>query len=233
MLHWIEQPMAKQPASLHPFGLPTGLSTSKHAFDSVPSGNWSGIVADTSTTGCGVHAVIGQYNVASESGPVLGTWDGIGGYNNTSLIQTGVDQSRNETWYELLPAAPVYLYGVNNGDQIYSEIVSYTVPYTGLWYIYIADLTTGDYYVNLFNYDLSANSADWIEEQATAGNLPRVGTVNFTNAYWSSFTNPSQGRYIADVGDVYHSVFLNGTCGYLIPSAVSGLTFSISPSYTC
>ncbi len=223
MLHRVTQPMAHQPSS--------------HQFDTVYSSNWSGYVSDTSTTGFAVSAVVGEFNNASESGPaLLGTWVGIGGYNSASLIQTGVDQLNNAAWYELLPAYPVYVFGVNPNDEMFAYI-EYDSS-TGNWYLLIEDQNSGTYYANEFSYGVDTTTADWIEEQASPGNLPSVGPAVFNEAYWASFDNPTQGKYIFDSSAVEHEVILdnpdlNGTCGFLVPSAISGITFQIDPYNVC
>ena len=97
--------------------------------ETAESTNWSGYV-DTGPT---FTAVSGQWVVpavqASQSSESSGTWIGIDGATNSSLIQTGTAQQTSGgatiyyAWYEILPANAIIIGGVSPGDDMSASVV--------------------------------------------------------------------------------------------------------------
>lgn len=153
--------------------------------------NWAGYTASagqyTSISGSWIVPAVATSTLSSGDA----TWVGIGGISGKDLIQSGtqaiVDSFGNITynsWYEMLPSASVDLpVAVKPGDFV---SVSISEISTNLWQISFIDNTTGQRYVNNFNYTSSMSSAEWIEEMPMINSnflpLDNFGITNFTNA---------------------------------------------------
>jgi hypothetical protein len=111
------------------------------------------------------------------------TWAGVGGRNGTqNLIQTGLDQSNLQTWYQLIPGdGPHYLFSVNAGDSMFAG-VAYDFP-TGHWTFLIQDLTTGFWTSGSFSFGPDTTTAEWISESQRTAQTPTF-TVNISQAKW-------------------------------------------------
>ncbi len=154
------------------------------------SSNWAGQVA----TGATFSAVGGDWTVpsvqTSETAEYSGTWIGIDGATNDSLIQVGTaqDSDSNGTsynaWYEIYPAPPVTIPDttVAPGDTIVASIVQST---PGTWTISIGDLARGWLISNPYAYDGPGASAEWIEEapnvDGSQSTLADFGSTGFTD----------------------------------------------------
>jgi hypothetical protein len=167
-----------------------GIDTGVKDFNSA---NWSGYVADASKTSNKVYGVSASFNVASvcNSCTETSTWVGIGGFNNkTQLIQAGVDQKTLQAWYELIPAAPVPVGSVQDGDVVSVSIVLDTT--TNKWSI----IMIGPHFPTFnqkFAYSTDQSTAEWIVENP----LPPLGQQQRP----PSFMNPvmfSAGQWLAN-----------------------------------
>lgn len=128
----------------------------------------------------------------SASNTYSAAWIGIGGQSDKTLIQCGTEhdsingQPRYSAWYELLPdyAITIKDFTVLPGDQI-SASVTLLDSSTNQWLIQIADKTNGQSFRQVFTYNSSRQSAEWVVERPTVNGaittLADFGTVTFTN----------------------------------------------------
>jgi hypothetical protein len=157
----------------------------------IKSTNWSGY-ADTGK-GADFTKVSASWTVPGvEPSPVAysASWIGIDGYNNNYLIQAGTEQDWIPdgvvyyAWYELIPAAPLYLGQVYPGDHMYSLIDHVG---TSSWEIEVADLTRHVVWSGAVSYTSPGTSAEWIQEAPTSSvtfkvlGLAKYGSMSFTN----------------------------------------------------
>jgi len=172
------------------------------------SSNWSGLIA----AGLGIPGggdepiaqIDGDWVVptvpASTADDYSGTWIGIDGVTNGSLIQVGTSQDSGggtttySAWYEILPAAPVTIsQPVSPGDQIVASIASID-PFTDTWEISISDSAKWQKSYDV-TYDGPGDTAEWIEEAPTVGGgqstLANFGNVQFTALDIYSFNAPT------------------------------------------
>lgn len=150
------------------------------------STNWSG-VADTASktrfTSVGATwqvptAVRAQGSPAGDT--YSSSWVGIGGDldDDFTLIQAGTEQDVSSTgvasydaWYELLPQVSVEIDDpVEPGDTV-TVTITETNTTKQDWTISVADATQAWSFVkNVYDYESSNASAEWIEEAPTVGN---------------------------------------------------------------
>jgi hypothetical protein len=114
------------------------------------SGNWSGYVATPKTSGQTFNYVESQWTVpAVKCGVTPNTfsyhWVGLDGWLDGTVEQDGIAADCSGStptyfaWYEMFPAGLTVQFSVNPGDEIYAA-----VEYSGgLYYLYLADETTG------------------------------------------------------------------------------------------
>jgi hypothetical protein len=131
--------------------LPGGLSPngqSVHAYNQIGSFNWSG----WAQSGSGPYqSVVDTWRVPTVNTSVSGTqyssdWVGIGGLNDSSLVQAGTEADNlgghafYQAWTEVLPAAedPLTL-KVHHGDKIKTTVKLVS----GVWHMTVKDVTTG------------------------------------------------------------------------------------------
>ena len=119
-------------------------------------------------------------------------WIGVGGQGDPTLIQVGsqhdsvAGQASYALWYEMLPADSVTIpmIVVSPGDRI-SATITLVDSNTNQWLIKISDDTTGKLFSQLFNYNSSRLTAEWIVERPTVNNqlsnLANFGSVTFNN----------------------------------------------------
>jgi hypothetical protein len=158
------------------------------------SSNWSGLGG----TGSGIDGVEGHWMVPSvDSSTAAGdssSWVGVDGLDadDQDLIQTGTEQDTTGgyyAWWEILPdpavrivAAPGQPAPVRPGDEM-TAIVNRTAR-SGVWTIYLQDVTRHWYFQQQSPYLGPGHSAEWIEEAPTgaAGRaaLPDFKTVTFS-----------------------------------------------------
>ncbi len=175
-------------------------------------------------------------------------WVGIGGYFDSSLIQTGTssDAAGGTTsyyaWYELLPASETQLgssYPVSAGDTINGFVFLVS---TNNWNITLNDLTKGWHFSIIVNYASSQTSAEWIEERPSiAGSitsLANFGTSYYGDDYVPSVPNTNYatvGGNTQPIGSLtYQSITMVANNGKLlaVPSTLSadGTSFTVKYS---
>ena len=185
--------------------------------------HWSGYVA-VPTSGS-VDGVYGYFNAKqASSGTVDAPWLGIGGFNTANLIQAGVNISTMKAWYELLPAAPVYLFNVGNNNNIYVSI-NYDYDYEE-WFLYIS-ASNGNYYQGYFQYQ-PERTADFVFETVVGNHLGTFGTINFTNCWYTK-----RGSGVININAVSNLYKITMTTSYsetLTPSNIGsdGRSFSFT-----
>ncbi len=157
------------------------------------STNWSGYV-DTAAKQ-NITGVLSTFTVPGVSSPPKGfasTWDGIGGYNSSHLIQAGVSETAEpkgsyHAWYEMLPAASKPIHNctgdsactVSPGDRVTVQIDRVG---SNQWKFTIKDGSVWSW-TKTVSYSASQNSAEWILESPTVNGsqstLPHVNTAYF------------------------------------------------------
>lgn len=120
-------------------------------------------------------------------------WVGVGGQSDTTLIQVGTEhdfvngQEQYSVWYEMLPANSITIPEVTvvPGDKI-SASISLVDSNMNNWQIEITNLSNGQGFKQIFSYNSSRLTAEWVVERPTVNNqlaaLANFGTVTFTNA---------------------------------------------------
>ncbi|GCE14787.1 G1 family glutamic endopeptidase [Tengunoibacter tsumagoiensis] len=116
------------------------------------------------------------------------TWVGLGGLNNTNLVQTGTEQDYSiltgkptvtyKAWVENLadPSNPFarFVFSVNCTDQMVASVTANAT-------MFIEDLTTGTYATQTFGPAADTRSADFILERGYNTPLPTLQPVVFHN----------------------------------------------------
>jgi len=162
------------------------------ALEPAESNNWGGVVDTTATAG-EVTSVTGTFSIptldasqpascTAADGCQLSEWVGVDGFNDSSLIQAGVDivpqfsstgqlvTESIQPWWEELPApeTPETLMtpsGVPVTPQPGDAIkVTLTAEPDGNWTTTVTDLTQGASFTVTASYDGPDQSADWILE---------------------------------------------------------------------
>lgn len=159
---------------------------------------WSGYIAasDVQNRSPVVSGISASWTVPevnpSENYTFSGVWVGIGGYGEETLIQTGTEQEYINgkavyyAWYELLPDYLVRIptLHVSAGDTI-TAAISLINENTSKWSIEINDVTQGDYFNKIVEYNSSMLSAEWIVERpkvnGTISTLADFGNVTFAD----------------------------------------------------
>ena len=120
-------------------------------------------------------------------------WVGVGGQSDTTLIQVGTEhdfvkgQEQYSVWYEMLPANSIKIPEVTvvPGDKI-SASITLVDSNMNNWLIEITNLSNGQGFKQIFSYNSSRFTAEWVVERPTLNNqfaeLANFGTVTFTNA---------------------------------------------------
>lgn len=160
--------------SASPASTPLGLAGNGDE-TTVTTDNWSGYVSSYAPGG--ISAVTGTFSVAharrSPAGSTLSQWVGVDGWDNTTLLQAGVDvisEGRGvalaEPWWEIVPGPQHLATGVmaRPGDTVTVEL-SETAP--GTWSITLTDDTRREAFSTLQAYLGPSTSAEWIVEAAT------------------------------------------------------------------
>lgn len=159
---------------------------------------WSGyvVVSDTLFPQPLVTSVNGSWIVPtvspSASNVYSAAWIGIGGQSDKTLIQCGTEhdyvngQPRYSAWYEMLPdyAITIEDFEISPGDRIFAS-VTLVDSNTNQWLIQITNETNGQSFRQVFTYNSSMLSAEWVVERPTVNgaitNLADFGSVTFTN----------------------------------------------------
>jgi hypothetical protein len=128
-------------------------------------------------------------------------WIGIGGQSENTLIQIGSEhdslggKAEYALWYEMLPADSITIpnIDVSPGDKITAAITLINSN-SNEWLMEINDLTAGKGFSQVFRYNSSRLTAEWIIEKPTVNNklatLANFGTITFTeiNAHLGTST---------------------------------------------
>jgi hypothetical protein len=162
------------------------------------STDWSGyvVVSDYVNPEPLITGVNGSWvvpNVVGSSGDRFSAaWIGIGGQVDASLIQVGTEhdcsggEAAYSAWYELLPdlSVPITTMTINPGDKIAASITLLNST-TNRWLVEITDITTGALFNQVFFYNSSRLSAEWIVERPLVNRslsiLADFGSITFTN----------------------------------------------------
>jgi hypothetical protein len=181
--------------------------------------NWGGYAATGSFTS--IAASWGEPTVKCNSTKDLyAPWVGLDGYSSSTVEQTGVatDCSSGaavyQAWYEMYPAAPVYLstssYPVRAGDSIHASVTYASSSFT----LAISDTTRGWSYSTKKSLARAKRvNAEAIIESPT-GAYPNFGTLTFTavTANGSPIGNYSPVAMDPSTGSTYeaHASALSG-----------------------
>jgi hypothetical protein len=186
------------------------------------SSPWGGYVA----TGSGFRSIVGSWTepavTCTSSDNLFAPWVGIDGYGSSTVEQTGAEVScasgspRYRAWYEMYPAAPVYLststHPVRAGDSFTGTV---TTAGTGSYTLTLKDDTEGWTYKTTRSLNAADVSAEAIIESPTQS-YPR-----FTATSFSGIT--VNGRIL----DSYSPIPLSS--GNYHPTALSNGAFSMVP----
>jgi hypothetical protein len=207
-------------ASLGPAHHPVGARTlAVGGAYNINGYNWGGYAATGSFTS--VAATWSQPTVKCTSTKDLyAPWVGIDGYSSSTVEQTGVETDCstgspvNQAWYEMYPAAPVYLskttYPVGAGDSIHASVTASGSTFT----LALNDTTKGwTYSINKTLARAKKVNAEAIIESPSAA-YPNFGTLTFTSvtANGSPIGNFSPVAMDPSTGSTYeaHASALSG-----------------------
>ncbi len=180
------------------------------------SSNWAGWVAlPSSSSHASFSSVSGSWQVPKLScstgqSTYSAAWVGLGGYRPSSnaLEQVGVDadcsrlgQPHYDSWYELIPAAPVNVpISVHAGDQMTGSVTVHGTHVT----LRLRDLTTGARYsTTRRTSQIDVSSADWILEapsSCTAAGCQTLPLADFGGVSFTAATATS-GSHTGPVED--------------------------------
>jgi Peptidase A4 family len=163
----------------------------------IQTGYWSGFATTAAapyTSASGTFQVPRvSYSGSGHSYEDSALWVGIGGDGDSTLIQLGTEQLVTSSgaasyyvWYELYPAATVYLgHTVNPGDIITASLQCTAACSPGSvqsWQLTMTDETAGWSWAQSVQYQSSMASAEWITEAPwdSSGELPLDDFVQAT-----------------------------------------------------
>lgn len=165
---------------------------------SMGSTQWAGYVAMSNlllrqqvVTSVSGSWVVPEVN-SSQDNVYSATWVGIGGYGESSLIQTGTLHEVKDgeavyyAWYELLPSTAVRIQSLNvDPGDLMTASISLVDESENLWSVEITDVTKEERYSRSFRYTSSRLSAEWIVERpeivGKITTLADFGSITFTN----------------------------------------------------
>jgi Peptidase A4 family len=142
------------------------------------SANWSGYAQNNGTktgpfTGAEATFVVPTVAEPHTGNQYSADWVGIGGYNEDTLVQDGVEADNAngtpvyQAWTEILPAASVPLkLTIHPGDKIKATVRETAV---NSWTMSVADLTQGTQASRTVGYDSHGASAEMILERPEVG----------------------------------------------------------------
>jgi hypothetical protein len=189
--------------------------------------NWGGYAA----SGGGFTSVSATWTqpaaTCNSTNDLYAPWVGIDGYGSSTVEQTGVatdcssGSPKNEPWYEMYPANPVYLstssYPVSAGDTISASVVKTA---STSYKLTLSDNTKGWTYTTTKSLSAADYSAEVIIESPTAS-YPNFGHVYFSNC---KVNGSAIGNYGPDA--------LNATNGSITEATASALSGGTSFSMT-
>src|SRR5215469_7071405 len=225
-------------------------SLKRGLYNEIQTGYWSGFAATAAapyTSASGTFQVPSvSYSGSGHSYEDSALWVGIGGDGDSTLIQLGTEQLITSSgaasyyvWYELYPAATVYLgHAVKPGDIIAASLqctAACSPSSVQTWQLTMTDETAGWSWTQSVQYQSSMASAEWITEAPwdSSGELPLDDFVQATfdpvsaNGVNPTLTLAANGIQMADPygetsnpsapvgGDVF------STCWGLAPSYTS------------
>ena len=186
------------------------------------SSPWGGYVA----TGSGFRSIVGSWIepavTCTSTRNLFAPWVGIDGYGSQTVEQTGAQVSCSSgrpvysAWYEMYPAAPVYLststYPVSANDGFTGSVVT---AGSGSYTIALKDTTKGWTYTTTQRLNAQNISAEAIIESPTSS-YPK-----FTATQFSGIT--VNGKVFSS----YSPIALSS--GGYSPTALNGGSFSLVP----
>ena len=163
----------------------------------IQTGYWSGFAVTAAapyTSASGTFQVPSvSYSGSGHSYEDSALWVGIGGDGDSTLIQLGTEQLITSSgavsyyvWYELYPAATVYLgHAVKPGDIIAASLqctAACSPSSVQTWQLTMTDETAGWSWTQSVQYQSSMASAEWITEAPwdSSGELPLDDFVQAT-----------------------------------------------------
>ena len=179
------------------------LSLLEATFSSLPDNGtisslgWAGyVVSSTFNEQREVTAVSASWTVpqvnASAGDGFSSAWVGIGGQLEKTLIQVGTEhnvlngQVTYDAWYEMLPD---YLIRIDNFPIAPGHMVAGSITLVNAdlnqWNVQFVDSTNGQSFSQVFVYNSSRTSGEWIVERSTVNGqisrLPNFGSVTFSD----------------------------------------------------
>jgi hypothetical protein len=194
------------------------------------SDNWSGYAQVSATENTFTEVtdtfVVPTVDPLSKGTQYAADWVGIGGYNDTTLVQTGIQTvvrtRKHETtvtydaWTEHLPKPeePLTNLTISAGDT-----VTATVKETGTdtWLMEVSDITTGQSQSVTVDYDSSGESAEAIHERpcikspchaVDLAHLAQTANVTFGPGFYST-SPPGQSPVLQPLLDAWPNLTLN------------------------
>jgi hypothetical protein len=189
--------------------------------------NWGGYIAKGTKgefTSAVAHWKIAK-STCKSSADLYAPWVGIDGDGDSTVEQTGVatdcssGSPRNEAWYEMFPAAPVYFSNaISAGDSI-SASVTYA---SGEFTLKISDVTKKwTHVIHKKQTDELLTAEAIIEAPGGGGTFPTFTSVNFTGVKFNGKPLATFNPTASDTGTTSHE---------LIPTAITnGDDFKMVP----
>lgn len=209
--------------------------------------NWAGyiVASDLQNPQSSVTSVTASWTVPtvniSQNDTFSAVWIGIGGFFDSTLIQTGTEQdsiqgqSEYSAWVEFLPQNSITIDSitVSPGDQMNASI-QLTDANTDQWSIYLKDISKNQEYSGSFFYVSSQLSAEWIVERpdissprsrGTLSSLADIGTVEFANCQTTiSGETGTISSFLTVQSVMYATVQSTTNLGSTLLATVSNLT---------
>jgi hypothetical protein len=219
-------------ATIVPAATAAGFGPAQHALAARHPGfningyNWGGYAA----TGSGFTSVAATWTepnaTCNSRNDLYAPWVGIDGYGSSTVEQTGVatdcstGRAVHQAWYEMYPAAPVYLstgtYPVAAGNSITASV---TYAGSRRYTLKLVNNSRGWTFTTTRTLTASRVSAEVIIESPT-GAYPNFGTVSFSGA-------TVNGSPLSNFGPVALDPSANGVYE-AHTNALSGGSFSIT-----
>lgn len=207
----VRLPATHPPHLAHARRLPSGQTLT-------PSSNWTGY-ADIACSTCALRFVSTQFTVpsinctvpATSGEPYAGFWDGLDGYADSTVEQTGVAATcsgitpKYYAWYEMYPLGPVALSitGFGPGDAV--SVSVYFNATTHHYQLTFDDITQGAGFVASRpcppGSTCGNSSAEVIAEAPHPGGI--LSLADFGNVFYSGATVTSRNGTQGNLGNGY------------------------------
>jgi hypothetical protein len=203
---------------------------------SVTSLNWSGysVTSDAAKAQPHVFSINASWTVpkvmVSAADTYSSAWIGIGGKQDTTLIQAGTEhdsingQEYYGVWYEMLPqTATAVNMTISPGDAVIASI-DIIDQAQGEWAIRIIDVTNGQKFIQscCLIYNSSMQTGEWVVERPKVGNqlssLADFGSITFTDAY------AKVSNSVGAIGSFPISKFIMHNTQYVALTTVSSIS---------